>query len=319
MSKSLDRLTLLASFVRIAERGSISAAARDLGFSQASVSRHLGELETRLETRLIERTTHSLALTDAGEAALLEARQLLQGWGALAERFKDQDQLSGTLQVIAPVALGQLHLIDAALDWQVKHPDVRLNWRLDDAEINLVQSGYDLWVRIGRPKDDRLIVRELVQVERLVVAAPELARSLVTPHPDALKSVPGVSLAPFEGARLPLTSSEGQRMTVSLPPAFSTNNIFAALKAARKGLGYAVMPKWLVADEVDRGVLIDALPDWRAPPLMVTACYLPSRRQSRLLSAFVDRASEALPRLRGFQLITDEAGLSDDVSQIRVT
>ena len=150
MSKSLDRLSLLATFVRIAERGSISAAARDLGLSQASASRHLNELETRLGTILIERTTHHLSLTEAGEAALEEARDLLNGWLALAERFDDSSDLSGTLRVVAPIALGQRHLIDATMDWQRAFPNLQINWQLDDSELNLAETGADVWIRIGR-------------------------------------------------------------------------------------------------------------------------------------------------------------------------
>lgn len=294
MSKSLDRLSLLATFVRIAERGSISAAARDLGLSQASASRHLSELEFRIGAVLIERTTHSLTLTEAGNAALADARDLLNGWSALSERFEVTDELTGTLRVIAPIALGQLHLIDATLDWQSDHPNLQINWQLDDAEINLAETGADVWIRIGRPRDDRLIVRKLSQVERLVVAHPALAEHGTIEEPMSLEKLPAVSLSPFEGGHLRLVKTDGASLAIDAQSRLVTNNIFAALQAARKGLGYAVMPRWLISDDLRKGELIDVLPDWRAPALTITACYLPSRRQSRALNAFLDLAESAL-------------------------
>lgn len=297
MSKSLDRLSLLTTFVRIAERGSISAAARDLGLSQASASRHLSELETRLGTVLIERTTHSLSLTEAGEATLEDARDLLNGWSALAERLEDSSDLSGTLRVVAPIALGQRHLIDATMDWQRAFPSLQINWQLDDSELNLAETGADVWIRIGRPRDDRLVVRDLAQVERLVVAHSSVVEPGEVIDPKFLEGLPAVSLSPFEGQQLPLTHQTGAAITIRANSRLVTNNIFAALNAVKAGSGFAIMPKWLVADELSNGTLIDVVPDWRAPTLTITACYLPSRRQSRALNAFLDMAQNELNNL----------------------
>lgn len=297
MSKSLDRLSLLTTFVRIAERGSISAAARDLGLSQASASRHLNELETRLGTVLIERTTHSLSLTEAGEAALEDARDLLNGWSALAERFDDPSDLSGTLRVVAPIALGQRHLINATVYWQRAYPNLQINWQLDDSELNLAETGADVWIRIGRPRDDRLVVRDLVQVERLVVADSSLVKPDEITDPKSLEGLPAVSLSPFEGQKLPLTHQTEATVTIRANSRLITNNIFAGLNAVQKGCGFAIMPRWLVADELSDGTLIDLLPKWRAPRLTITACYLPSRRQSRTLNAFLEMAQNELNNL----------------------
>ncbi len=297
MSKSLDRLSLLTTFVRIAERGSISAAARGLGLSQASASRHLNELEIRLGTVLIERTTHHLSLTEAGEAALEDARDLLNGWSALAERFDDSSDLSGTLRVVAPIALGQRQLIDSTMDWQRAFPNLQINWQLDDSELNLAETGADVWIRIGRPRDDRLVVRDLVQVERLVVADSSLVKPGEVTDPKSLEGLPAVSLSPFEGQKLSLTHQTGATVTIRANSRLVTNNIFAALNAVKTGCGFAIMPRWLVAGELSNGTLIDICPEWRAQTLTITACYLPSRRQSRALNAFLDMAKNELNNL----------------------
>ena len=123
MSKTFDRLSLLETFIRIAESGSISAAARDLRISQPSASRHLVELESNLKTQLVRRNTHSLALTDSGSELLRSARLLLADWEALEERFVNvEKEVKGSIMVVAPIALGQLHLARIATQFQLEHP-----------------------------------------------------------------------------------------------------------------------------------------------------------------------------------------------------
>lgn len=144
MSKSLDRLTLLDTFVRIAESGSISAAARDLGLSQPSVSRQLAELESRFQAQLMTRTTHTLSLTTAGSELLADARRLLDSWETIEERYiASKTGIRGSLKVVAPVALGQLQLGDIVLQFQQQHPLLSLSWHLEDNNIRFAETGCD--------------------------------------------------------------------------------------------------------------------------------------------------------------------------------
>ncbi|MEM9803673.1 MAG: LysR family transcriptional regulator, partial [Cyanobacteria bacterium P01_D01_bin.56] len=150
MSKSLDRLTLLSTFVRIADAGSISAAARDLELSQPSASRQLAELESRFKAQLMRRTTHSLTLTEAGKDLLTDARRLLDDWEALEEKHLDaQKTPQGQLKVIAPIALGQLYLLDMAIQFQQQYPLISLSWHLEDRPIRFAEVGCDCWIKIG--------------------------------------------------------------------------------------------------------------------------------------------------------------------------
>ncbi len=127
MSKFHDRISLLTTFVRIAESGSLSAAGRDLNLSQPSVSRQLKELETQLGAQLFRRNTHSLALTEAGSDLLADARQIIASWESLHEKFQESEQaLSGKLKVVAPVALGQLALCKLMCQFQIQHPNLSI-------------------------------------------------------------------------------------------------------------------------------------------------------------------------------------------------
>lgn len=294
MSKSLDRLTLLSTFARIAERGSISAAARDLGLSQASASRHLAELEARLGVALIRRTTHSLALTEAGHDCLSDARPLIDGWEALIDRFDEGTaSLNGRLKVVAPIALGQLHLADAAFAFQQANPGVRLSWLLDDAPIRFAEIGCDLWIKIGPVPDDSLVVKSIGAVERLIVAAPSLIGGTSVLTPKDLLPLPCAAMEPFEAASIPLTHQDGAQMTLAGEAVLTTNNLFSVYRAALMGVGYAVLPKWFVAQDLRQGTLLDALPAWRAASLPIQAAYLPSPRQPRRLTAFLAHITEA--------------------------
>ena len=298
MSKSIDRLTLLETFARIAERGSISAAARDLGMSQASASRQLKELEVRLGTQLVRRTTHSLLLTQAGEACLMDASNLLQSWDAMLERHVgDPSVLTGKLKVVAPVALGQRHLSSALVEFHDTHPGVSVTWHLQDDTFNFIESGCDLWLKIGNVPDDRLIARAIGTVERLVVAAPDLVSGTLTPR--AIATCPWIALSPFEADRVPLRNTRGRETIIDTRPTLTTNNLFAAYEAAKKGTGFAVMPRWFVEEDLNTGALVDALPGWRAEPRTLRVAYLPHDRQSLRLQAMIEYMEASIAKITG--------------------
>lgn len=303
MSKPLDRITLLETFVRIADAGSISAAARDLGLSQPSVSRQLAELESRLKTQLMRRTTHSLALTDAGAELLADARRLIEDWEALQEKHLAGDGLVvGSLKVVAPVALGQLHLARIAFRFQQTHPGVTVTWLLEDRPIRFAEVGCDCWVKIGHVPDETLVVRSLGTVERMLVAAPSLIAEHGSPRdPKAAERIPLAALEPFEGGKIPLIHQNKRRTTIRPPVPMQTNNMFALKEAALMGLGAAVMPRWFVASELGSGALVDVLPTWRAPSLDVQVAYLPGRYQTLRLSSFLAVLREQIPCIDGVE------------------
>lgn len=301
MSKSLDRLTLLETFARISERGSISAAARDLGLSQASASRQLRELEDRMGVQLIRRTTHSLALTPAGQSALSDARALISGWGAFEERHAEHGEaIRGSLKVVAPVALGQTYLAEIAARFLIDHPEISLDWELEDDPIRFAERGCDCWIKIGKVPDETLIVRPLGRVERIVVAAPELISDDLK-HPRDLESVPFIALAPFEGGNLGLHRQDGTEIQLSLQPRMKTNNIVSILEAVRAAAGAAIMPRWFVASDLSAGTLVDVLPDWRAAELAINVAFLPARHQPMRLNAFLETLSTEMKKIPGIK------------------
>ena len=289
MSTRFDRLALLATFVRIAERESLSAAARDLGTSQPSVSRQLAALEHLLGVTLVNRTTHALALTPDGAAVLADARRMLSEWEGLTERLSDDAELRGTLRVVAPVALGQRHMIEAALRFARDHPAVSIEWRLTDRAIRFAEEGCDVWIKVGPVPDDTLLVREIASVVRLVVATPDLAARYGN---EPLERWPWLALGPFEGSRITLHAGDGSERAFMIAPRMATDNIFALLEAVRGGLGVAILPRWFVQDELKGGSLVDAVPDLRAVRLPVNVAIAAGTRRPARVDRFVEAATE---------------------------
>ena len=154
MNSKVDRIELMRLFVRVAETRSLSGAARALGISQPSSSRQLKQLEALLGVELVQRSTHELALTDAGEQFLPMAIELLNLWDATTESARlRRDEYRGPIRVAVPVAIGQTILADMAACFLLDHPDIALDWRRIDDPGDLASGGYDVWVRAGPIRD----------------------------------------------------------------------------------------------------------------------------------------------------------------------
>lgn len=298
MSTRFDRLTLLETFVRIAERQSLSGAARDLGTSQPSVSRQLAALEDRLDVVLMRRTTHDVTLTPDGLALLSDARRMTEEWEAIEDRHSEGDELKGTIRVIAPVALGQRLFTKAAVKFMKEHPNITIDWRLRDDTIRFAEEGCDCWLKIGPVPDETLVVRELARVERLVVGTPDfLAR-----HAGAeLDAMPWLTLGPFEGNRIELYTPDGTPRTFFVAPKMASDNIFAVYQAAMEGLGVAIMPHWFVASELECGTLTDVAPSLRAARLPLNLALASGTKRP----ARVERFCNAIQDWCNAQLLVD--------------
>lgn len=281
-----DRLDLLRCFVRIVETGSLTAAARALGLTQPSVSRQLKALEQMLGAQLMQRTTHTLALTETGETVLTEARRLLADWEALADQVAGREgQVTGLLRVIAPVALGQGVLVDMAAGLMARHPGLTFDWRLTDAVVDPVAEGADCVIRVGPITEPDLIARPIGKVRRVLVAAPAMAvRTAKMP----LEDLPVLVIRPFYGAELALTNADGARVTLHPPVVFASGNVIAVHRAMLAGMGMALMPTWLIAEDLAAGRLVRIAPDLEGDPLTIALGLPMGRYRPARLTAFAD-------------------------------
>ncbi len=290
----MDKLKAMATFVRIVDSGSLSAAADAQGQSPASVVRSLAALERSLNVRLLNRTTRQLSLTEEGRDYLARCRRILtevsEAESALQERQKGP---SGIVGITAPETFGRYHVAPLVNRFLSDHPAMRVNLVLDDKVVNLVEAGLDLAIRIGHPRDSSLVVRPLGQMSTVVCASPDYLENQGEPlTPQELGHRPCVLFAP-QG---PLWSFHDQ--TVRIDPTLVTNQIESARQACIAGLGFGRFYHYQVRDALADGTLVRVLEAFEPDPSPVLLTYPHSQLLSRRVRYVIDwLAPRITPRL----------------------
>jgi DNA-binding transcriptional LysR family regulator len=300
MSNALPDFEAWAMFALVADRGGLSAAARDLQCSRATVSKALARLEARLGTALFQRHSRVLALTPAGEAALEAARALLESGETLESGVREAAQaLVGRIRMAAPMDFGAEWLAPILPPFLAAHPGIRLELVLDDARADLVAGGFDLALRIGALADSSLLARRLCHVPRHLVAAPSyLAAAGVPAHPRDLSRHRLLIYANLPNPlSLRFARATGEEAIVAVDGPLRVNNGRALMPALYAGLGLALQPEFLLGDALRTGALVPVLPDWAAPPLSLFLLSPPGRRPLRV-RLLMDWLVEALGRPR---------------------
>ncbi|MDP1630014.1 MAG: LysR family transcriptional regulator [Caulobacter sp.] len=285
----MDRLDAWRLFVRAAETGAISRAAREMGLGQPAASRLLAGLEAGLGARLFARSTRRLTLTEAGSLALDRARALLTESEGLEAAVRGLDRSpSGLLRLSASVAFGRAVLIPCASAFLAAYPLMRLDFVLRDDRVDPVAEGVDLTFRLGALEDSRLTARRLGHYERRLVASPDwLARSGAPETPQALADGATIDFTSLGfGRRWPL--SDGRRtVEIEISGQTRASSGEAVLDLALQGLGVALLPAFLVDPLLADGRLVRLLPDWSGPPLDLHAVWS-ARELPRKARAFLE-------------------------------
>ncbi len=276
----MDRLDSLESFVAVVEAGQFSAAAQRLGIGKSVVSRRVSELEEHLGARLLQRTTRRLSLTEAGREFYPRALQLLEDLAEAEQSVSSgQQALGGRIRLATPLTFGMLHLGPLINRFMQAHPGVVLDLDMDDGQVNLIQEGVDLALRIGSLEDSSLIALPLATIRTVLVASPGyLAREGTPTTPEELQRHPGLCYSNLpEPQRVRLTDSSGRRISVNLPLRLLANNGDLLLNATEAGLGVCVSPTFIAYRAIREGRLVPILRDYRLPLSTAYAVY-PSRR-----------------------------------------
>ncbi len=285
----MDKLKAMQAFVRIADEGSLSAAARRLDTSLPTVVRTLAALEADLGVRLFHRTTRRISLTAEGRDYLANCRQLLTGIEeAEAALHADAADPAGHLVVTAPVLFGQMYVAPAVTRFVQRHPRVRCTVRLVDRVVDLVDEGIDVAVRIGDLADSSLIAHALGSVRRMVVASPAYLRRHGLPrHPRELL---GANCVRFVGSSAPgWTFREGRR-SYSLPVSgnLEFNHVVPALDACAAGLGFGMFVSYQVQPYIGDGRLRAVLEEFEPEPRPIHVIYPHARLLPARTRALVD-------------------------------
>ena len=295
-------LERMRSFVRVAERGSLSAVARELGCGQSTVTRHLRELEEAVGVPLLSRTTRRVALTEEGRRYYATCIQILR----LVEQAGDEVRATrsapaGTIRISCTAAFGVLHLTRLIFDFQDRYPDIGIDLSLTDERIDLVREGVDVALRLGPLTDSSMKLRALGQSRRLLVASPDyLARRGRPAAPQELTGHEGIRMSNVAGsAVLTLQGPDGERHQVAFGGRLRVDHGLAAREALIAGRGIAPAHRWLVDDLLSSGRLEAILPDHELPAVPLSMLILPERAGITRVRLLVDFLADAVGRIPG--------------------
>lgn len=285
----MDLLDSMKVFVLAVEKGSLSAAAASCQISATMAGKHLQALEKRLGTRLLNRSTRRLHLTDFGADYLTRCKEILR-LVADTDAQAQQLQLSpaGKLRVSAPVSFGTEALLPLLPDYLERYPQVSIDLSLSDRVVDLVEEGFELAIRIGEPTDQALIARPLSPYRLMMCASPAyLARRGTPARPEDLAQHECLAFTPAAASAWRLTGPTGVSQ-VSVAGRLQINHGQALRVAALHGLGILQQPAILLEADVRAGRLVQLFPDHELPSRPMSVVYLPDRYRSAKLRSFVD-------------------------------
>jgi len=292
----MDRLRAFEVFVEVVRKNGFARAAEALDTSPANVTRYVSDLEAHLGTRLLNRSSRKLSLTESGEALYERARTILDDV-AEAEAASSSTTLHprGTLRINAPLSFGVLHLAPLWPRFLKRYPDIELDVALSDRVVDLVEEGYDLAIRISRVPANAYAARKLATSQNIVCAAPAYLRKHGKPKTPA-----DLLAHACIGYRYSATADEwnfldrqGRAHAVKVPCVMHTNNGDTARAAALGGAGIIWQPKFLIGDDLRTGRLVGLLPDYRMPDIDILALYPSRRHLSAKVRVMIDFLADA--------------------------
>lgn len=280
------------AFVEVVRLGTFSAAARQLRVSTSHVSRLVGQLENQLGTQLLYRTTRQIRLTDAGALYYQYCRHLLDGLHEAEEAISDfQARPRGVLRLTSATTFGERYIAPLVNDFLCQHPQLETHMHFTNRQVELIDEGYDLAIRMGVLKDSTLIARRLCGRHEYVVGSKAYFEQVSRPHSLAELSHHRCLVGTRDSW---LFDVEGVRREIRIDGRWQANSGPALLDAALKGLGLAQLPDYYVEEHLRNGNLISVLDDYVYKDTAVWAVYPRHRHLSPKVRLFVDFLVEHL-------------------------
>lgn len=291
-----EDLMLLA---HVAARGGFTAAAKATGIPQSTISRRIASLEARLGVRLLQRSTRNVTLTAPGERMRQHGQRLIDSYRAAnAELTGFKVEPSGLLRVTAPVALGQAFLGPLLAEFCFAHPKVILAVDVTNRNVDLIEEGFDVALRVGSLAATSMIARSIGRGRSRLFAAPSYLRSHGLPTtPSELTRHRILHNGPLEGAvRWKLQGPHEKALTLSPPAIVRATDASLLLDMARAGVGIARLPSFVASAAVEHGELVGVLPTWSSDTVEVHAVFPSHKGMAPAVRAFIDLAVARLPR-----------------------
>ncbi len=286
-------------FIAVMETGSFTAAAARMGTSSGQASKLVSRLESTLGVRLLNRTTRAVSATEVGRAYFDRLRPLLDEFDNLDTLVRDSSSAPrGRLHLSVPMTFGSLELAPALNAFAKQYSGIELVVNFSDRVVNLVDEGFDMAIRVGRPEDSSMVARKLCDVRIVVVAAPDYLNRQGAPQvPDDLSGHDCIIDTNFrEAGRWPFRTAEGAAVSVPVQGRICYSNAHACLDAAEVGLGLACVPSFVAGEALRAGRVRQVLKPFETMPFGVHALYPHSRHLAGKVRVLVDFLAE---RYRG--------------------
>ncbi|MCM2477714.1 LysR family transcriptional regulator [Rhizobium sp. CG5] len=292
----------LRAFVRTVERGSVTAAAKDLAVTQPAVTKHLRNLERHVGARLIERSTKAVSPTAQGQALYEASRAALATIDAALEGVRhDMGEVEGLLRLHAPSCIGAKHLHPIVMAFQQQHPAVTVDLVLENREVDLIYENFDLAIKYGRPAVQDLIIRRLGAIRRILVASPDLLQK--TGPIDTLERLSEIGVITSAALLSPrdilALQGPGGAVEIVVRPVIRTNSADVISATLLQGHAAGPVQRLLVNEELASGRLIRILPEYEVKPTEAYFAYPSVRFMRPVVRAFTDFALPALRAIEG--------------------
>lgn len=286
----MDKLTSLRAFVKVVEAASFSEAGRRLRLSRSVVSKYVAELEEELGVQLLSRTTRRVTPTENGQAYFERALAILADIEAADRAVAHlQSTPRGLLRINAPMSFGTMRLGPAIAGFMKRYPELQVQLALSDENVDPVQEGLDITLRIAELESSSLIARKIMPIDRMVCASPGYLKQHGTPkHPGDLRDHACLTYGYLStGNQWKLTGKDGDHW-ISPRWTLCANNAEVLRDAAAAGRGVALLPEFIAAAALKNGRLKPLLADYAPPPLALYAIYPPTRHLAVKVRLFID-------------------------------
>lgn len=285
----MDRLTAMQVFSEVVQRGSFTAAAEHLGMTRVMATRYVTQLEQWLDSRLLQRSTRRISLTEAGESFLAQCQQMLELSAEMQDRSGSRNQKPmGQLRITTSMSFGIAHLAAAISDYLRIYPEVSVDMQMVDRSVNLIEERIDLAIRITGELDSNLVARRIAPCHSVVCASPDyIARRGLPTEPGELSRHNCLTYANFGKGEWRF-SQGGRQVSVPIAGNLSGNDATFLSQAVLAGAGVALQPTYLAGPLIREGRLVQLLPDWQPAELTIWAVYLSRRHVLASLRTMID-------------------------------
>lgn len=290
----MDKLTCMKTFCQVVKEGNFSSAARKLNISKVMVSRSIGYLEEDLGTRLFQRTTRKMSLTDNGTAYYERCQALIDEFDALDITMKDNAQsIKGKLRIAAPSeAFTALYLLPFFRQLNDNYPELTLDINMSDRHIDLVEEGFDVAIRIGELADSSLIAKKIANVELILCASSSYVKKLenkdnmITQPQDILKHAFILDSNYRNGQQINF-SKKNQTKSIKVKSQITVNSAIATSHFIKYGLGVGIVPDFMVKEDVKNQHIVRLIPDWNISQGGIYVVYSNRKHLSEKIKCFV--------------------------------